>query len=82
MPSKEVTVVGASVVDMNLVEEAVGFINEKLNQGAYKIYEEIGSYLLEKFFGGNIELASSRNPYKVKSYKSLCDQEGLAIHPA
>lgn len=82
MKSKDLTVFSSSAVDMNLVEEAVSFINEKLNQGAYKIYEEIGSYLLEKFFGGNIELASSRNPQKAKSYRALCRHEGLAINPA
>jgi len=69
-------------VDQTLVNNAVHFINEKANEHVYKAYEEIGNYLLEKFFDNDLELASSRNPKKLVSYQALREREDLAIHPA
>ena len=69
-------------VDQALVNDAVHFINEKANEHVYKAYEEIGNYLLEKFFNNDIALASSKNPRKSASYSQLCKREDLAIHPA
>lgn len=69
-------------VDQTLVNNAVHFINEKANEHVYKAYEEIGIYLLEKFFNNDVSLASSKNPRKPASYSELCRREDLAIHPA
>lgn len=82
MPSKELVPAGDPLVDVKLVEDSVTFINEKLNQSVYTTFEEIGIYILEKFFGGDTRLTSSRNPRKSASYRALCKHEGLAIDPA
>ena len=71
-----------TVVDESIVEEAVSFINEKANETLYRGSEEIGAYLLEKFFKNDIKVASSRRPYKSASYAALCQREDLAVHPA
>ncbi len=71
-----------TVVDRNLVNEAVRFINEKANETLYRGSEEIGAYLLKKFFQNDIKLASSRRPHKSASYTALCQREDLAVHPA
>jgi hypothetical protein len=71
-----------ALVDNALVNEAVNFINEKANETLYRGSEEIGAYLLEKFFNNDIAVASSRKPHKSNSYTALCKREDLAVHPA
>jgi hypothetical protein len=71
-----------AVVDKALVNDAVNFINEKANETLYRGSEEIGAYLLERFFGNDIAVASSRKPHKSASYAALCRREDLAVHPA
>jgi len=76
---------GESAMDLasrDLVDRAVRFINEKACETLYKGAEEIGAYLLENFFNGDIELAISRNPYKCTSYAMLVNREDLLVHPA
>jgi hypothetical protein len=70
------------LVNTELVDQAVLFINEKANETLYKGYEEIGTYLLNNFFQGDIRQASSRNPFKSASYVALCKRTDLAVHPA
>ncbi len=82
MSGKELALPTVASADNSLVEEAVGFINEKANEMVYKAYEEIGNYLLERFFDNDLKLASSRNPHKPASYRALCEHEGLLIHPS
>jgi dGTP triphosphohydrolase len=74
--------VEAAIVDKALVNDAVNFINEKANETLYRGSEEIGAYLLERFFGNDIAVASSRNPHKPASYTALCQRADLAVHPA
>jgi hypothetical protein len=71
-----------AIVDKALVNDAVNFINEKANETLYRGSEEIGAYLLERFFGNDIAVASSRNPHKPASYTALCQRADLAVHPA
>jgi hypothetical protein len=71
-----------AVVDKALVNDAVSFINEKANETLYRGSEEIGAYLLERFFGNDIAVASSRTPHKPASYTALCQRTDLAVHPA
>lgn len=73
---------GLAIVDKALVNDAVNFINEKANETLYRGSEEIGAYLLERFFGNDIAVASSRKPHKSASYAALCQREDLAVHPA
>jgi hypothetical protein len=70
------------LVNTELVETAVQFINEKANETLYKGYDEIGKYLLENFFQNDIAVAASRNPYKSASYTALCKRTDLVVHPA
>lgn len=76
------TSTGPALVDKALVNDAVSFINEKANETLYRGSEEIGAYLLERFFGNDIAVASSRKPHKSASYAALCQREDLAVHPA
>jgi hypothetical protein len=62
-----------------LVEEAVAFINEKANETIYKGSLEIGNYVLEKFFAGDIARARDKNPKKKASYSALCRDERLIV---
>ena len=64
-----------------LVSDAVKFINEKANETLYKGSIEIGSYVLEKFFYGDIDPATSRNPKKITSFRALCRNKDLAVRP-
>jgi hypothetical protein len=84
-PAAKMTPSGSTkpaLVDNALVNEAVNFINEKANETLYRGSEEIGAYLLEKFFNNDIAVASSRKPHKSNSYTALCQREDLAVHPA
>jgi len=71
-----------ALVDKALINDAVNFINEKANETLYRGSEEIGAYLLERFFGNDIAVASSRKPHKSASYAALCQRGDLAVHPA
>jgi hypothetical protein len=71
-----------AIVDKALVNDAVNFINEKANETLYRGSEEIGAYLLAKFFDNDIAVASSRNPHKSASYTALCKRQDLSVHPA
>lgn len=68
-------------VDNQLLDDAVNFINEKANETLYKGSIEIGEYILEKFFDGDVKLASSKNPKKLQSFNKLCEREDLIVHP-
>ncbi|SLM30876.1 hypothetical protein MTBBW1_2500025 [Desulfamplus magnetovallimortis] len=48
----------------NLIDDAVKFINEKASEVIYKGHEEIGRYILEKFYDDDIKEATSKNPKK------------------
>jgi len=79
LKSKERDEVAGS--DNPLVEEAVKYINEKANETLYKGSEEIGAYILEKFFDNDIKKATSRNPRKPESYRTLCEHPDLVLRP-
>ncbi len=68
-------------VDEELIEAAVIFINETLNKTIYKGAEEIGAYVLEKFFDNDVDEASSRAPQKSISYRRLCERDDLLLSP-
>ncbi len=61
-----------AVVDSDLIDHAVRFINEKYNENAYKMAIEIGAYVLKNFFDDDIALAASKNPKKPASFRALC----------
>jgi hypothetical protein len=64
-----------------LIDQAVEFINETANKSVYLGYLAIGAYVLKHFYGGDIALATSRNPKKPVSYTALCKREDLVVKP-
>ena len=69
------------IIDQELIDKSIKFINEKANETVYKGWKEIGEYILKTFFDGSIDQASSKNPKKSKSYHKLCESPKLAITP-
>lgn len=69
------------VDNKKLIDDAVEFINEKVNETIYQGSIEIGEYILENFFEGNAQLAASKNPNKNHSFNQLCKRDELTIHP-
>jgi len=67
------------VVDMELVEKSVAFINSVVNANAEKNSREIGKHILETYFDNNIELARSHNPKKGASYAALQNSPDLLL---
>ncbi len=74
-------VTGKPVTD-ELVEEAVKFINETVRETLYKGYLEIGKYLFDKFYDGDMERVRSRNPKKKASLRKLKVHHRLPVHPS
>jgi hypothetical protein len=71
-----------SVVDEKLVDQAVVWIREKVQDTVNRGMAEIGDYVLKTFFGGQPEKVSSRDPYKNASFRKLaerCDTDELPI---
>ncbi|OGR22327.1 MAG: hypothetical protein A2277_20645 [Desulfobacterales bacterium RIFOXYA12_FULL_46_15] len=79
--ANKVTNLSNDDVDEKLIDEAVAFINETANKTIYKGSIEIGEYILENFFSGDLKLASSKNPKKLLSFNKLCEREDLTVHP-
>ena len=69
------------IIDQELIDKSIKFINEKANETVYKGWKEIGEYILKTFFGNSIDQSSSKNPNKPKSYRKLCESPELALHP-
>ena len=68
-----------TVVNDQLVESSVKFINEKIVETVLQGSIEIGDYVLKHFFNDDIELASSPDPYKAASYSALCCHPDLGV---
>ncbi|MFZ2632315.1 MAG: hypothetical protein WA081_09960 [Desulfosalsimonadaceae bacterium] len=65
--------------DTAMIDEAVAFINERVAAHVHRGSLEIGEYVLERFFGNNLELAGSKNGHKPVSYRKLCIHPDLAV---
>ncbi len=61
------------------IDVAVELINDTMKGSRDKGYDEIGIFLIEHFFGGDITQAFSKNPKKENSYRRLCEREDLAV---
>ncbi len=68
-------------VDEELVEKAVKEIKSILAQTVIKGMIDVGAYVLKEFFNDDPELASSRNPLKNASYRSLVEKCETADMP-
>lgn len=67
------------VVDTELVEKSVAFINKIMNDTGEKASSAIGKHILETYFDNNVELAKSHNPKKGASYRALLDHSDLML---
>jgi len=67
------------IANQELIEKSVQFINDKANETLYKGSLEIGNYILKHFFDDDIELASSKNLKKPKSFRVLCNHKSLSV---
>lgn len=65
-----------SVIDHKLVEEAASWIHKKLAETVERGAREIGEYVLDKFFKGDPEFASSKDSHKNASFRDLADKCG------
>lgn len=66
-------------VDEAVIADAVEWINDKMLNSVHQTYLEIGNYVFEKFFGGDLEKLKSFNPYKPSSFKQLSERDDLLI---
>ena len=72
----KVEVVG---VDETRIEEAVTWINDRIVNNVHGTYLEIGNYVFEHFFGGDLDQVQSFNPNKASSFQKLSEREDLLI---
>jgi len=63
-------------LDKKLVDDATVWIRRKLEETVYKGTLEIGNYVLDTFFKGDIEAVRSKNPQKNTSFGALTDKCG------
>ncbi len=63
-----------------IVTEAVNHINTIIGDNLVNTAIQIGNYVLEKFYGNNIEDAKSRSPVKQNSFRKLQNHPDLKIH--
>lgn len=61
------------------IEEAVAWINEKIRSNVHGTYLEIGNYVFEQFFGGDLDQVKSFNPYKESSFRKLSERNDLLL---
>ena len=61
------------------LDMAVKWINRKVETTVHFGLLQIGYYLLNNFFDGDIDLALSRNPHKENSFRRLCQRPDLVI---
>lgn len=79
VPAKRESPEVPEVVDTELVEKSVAFINKIMNDTGEKASSAIGKHILETYFDNNVELAKSHNPKKAASYRALFDHSDLML---
>ena len=66
------------------MDEAVVWIQAKLSDTVYRGMLDVGNYLFEKFFDGDLEKVKSQNPHKNASFRRLvkqCDTVEFPVSP-
>ena len=63
------------------IDDAVNHINELVGNKLYETSIEVGNYVLKAFFNDDINEVKSRNPKKLLSFKKLCENPDLKVHP-
>jgi len=70
---------GKQDADQAFVQEAVEQVNAIYRRNVDNGKLEIGGYLLDKIFGGNIEAAMSTNPYKSATFSQVARSPRLLV---
>jgi hypothetical protein len=73
------------IIDTHLVDDACAHITGILQKTLFKGIAEVGSFILDRFFGGEVSAANSRNPMKDASYRALtarCETAELPVSRA
>ena len=70
-----------AVIDRKLVDEAARWISAKLAATLKVGAQEVGEYVLDRFFRNEPVLARSRNPHKNASFRALADKCGTPELP-
>jgi len=68
-------------VDEQLVEDAVRHIRMVVASTVYKGAVDVGEFVLDRFFGGDVERVTSRSPRKSASFRSLAERCGTQELP-
>lgn len=71
----------SDVVDEKLVEQAAEWIKDTLAKTIHKGAIEVGNYIFDKFFDGDVEKVRSRNPKKNASFRKLAEKCGTPELP-
>jgi hypothetical protein len=79
--SKHALDAAAKAKEEELVEHTVDKINEMYRRGVDNGKLEIGGYLLDEVFEGNIEDAISTNPYKSATFAGIAKSPRLEVEP-
>ena len=66
-------------VEETQIEDAVTWINNKIRSNVHGTYLDIGNYILDRFFGGDLEQVKSFNPHKASSFRKLTERDDLMI---
>jgi hypothetical protein len=70
-----------TTVDQTLVHEAAAWITAKIAVTLRRGAEEVGEYVLDRFFGADPMLSKSKNPYKNASLRALAQKCGTPELP-
>jgi hypothetical protein len=72
---------GCDEVDVQLVEDAVRHIRTVVASTVYKGAVDVGEFVLERFFGGDVDRVTSRSTRKSASFRSLAERCGTQELP-
>lgn len=67
------------IVDQNLIDGAVDFINRTARSASLQMATAISEYIVDSFFGGDFNAISSKDPHKTASFAALCARQDLQI---
>lgn len=70
-----------AVVDEKLVQKSVEWIRETLAKTLHKGAMDVGGYVFDNFFDGDVERVRSRNPLKNASFRKLAERCGTPDLP-
>lgn len=76
----EAAVAGASSpAEVERIDEAVRFINQRTAAAGIELAREVGAYVLETFFGGDFEAFSDPRRTKPLSFRRLQERQDLLL---